>query len=35
MSWTTSLARWPHLLDQLCAQFKHFDLAALMRFHGD
>ncbi len=35
MSWTPTLARWPHLLEQLCAQFQHLDLVALTRFRGD
>jgi hypothetical protein len=35
MTMTTSLARWPHLMDQLCAQFQHLDLAVLTRFRGD
>jgi hypothetical protein len=35
MTCTTSLARWPRLLDQLCEQFQHLDLAVLTRFRGD
>ena len=35
MSWTTALTRWPHLLDQLCAQFRYLERAALIRFRGD
>ena len=35
MTCTTSLARSPHLLDQLCEQFQHLDLAVLTRFRGD
>ena len=35
MSWTTALARWPNLLDQLCRDFSYLELTALERFRGD
>lgn len=35
MTWTTVLARWPHLLDHLCRDFAQLEIAALQRFRGD
>ena len=35
MTWTTVLAQWPHLLDHLCKDFAHLEIAALRRFRGD
>ena len=35
MSLTKSLARWPHLLDQLCARFPRLKLAEVSRLRED
>lgn len=35
MPWTHVLASWPNLIEHLCNDFPHLDLAALERFRGD
>ena len=35
MSWTTAMARWPDLLEQMCKDFTYLELGALERFRGD
>lgn len=35
MPWNAALAQWPHLIEQLCADFRFLERAALERFRGD
>lgn len=35
MPWNSALAQWPHLIEQLCADFRYLERAALERFRGD
>ena len=35
MPWHDVLANWVHLIDDLCAEFRYLEQAALLRFRGD
>lgn len=35
MPWAHVLASWPNLIDHLCEDFRHLEVAALRRFRGD
>lgn len=35
MPWTHVLANWTHLIEHMCADFKHLELAAMRRFRGN